>query len=59
MKALSVLLGLVVALVLTGCGEAERPDPIERGKACFDAGGSWTWDNWTGYHCEFEAVSHE
>jgi hypothetical protein len=47
-----------LALVgLTACGDSgdkERPPTsIERGKECFDAGGEWDWNEWSGYHCEF------
>jgi hypothetical protein len=54
-KRVTVALTVIAAMVaLTGCGETERePSSIERGKACAEAGGEWTWSEWSGYHCEF------
>lgn len=53
-RALVVAVAAAALFTLTGCGESEEQyDPIERGKACFEAGGEWDWSEWSGYHCEF------
>lgn len=59
MRPLTVTIALLaLALTITGCGE-KSPDPIEQGIRCADAGGSWTWSEWSGYHCEFDANGQE
>lgn len=59
-----ILAGLALAaltLSLTGCGNTpERTDKeialdrIEIGKVCFEAGGDYTWSEWSGWKCEFK-----
>jgi len=44
---------LLLAVGLTGCEEEERPSPMEMGIECAEAGGSWNYSDWSGYHCEF------
>ena len=57
MRRILATLGVVAALAvgLTGCEDVEpKEDSIDRGIRCVEAGGSWTWSEWSGYHCEFE-----
>lgn len=55
-RAITAALIVTVAIVLTACDDDRQPyDPIKSGIICSEAGGSWTWSDWTGYHCEFEA----
>jgi hypothetical protein len=58
-RAITAAAAALLALGLVGCGdeaqqrhEAELRQ-IELGKACFDAGGEWDWNGWSGWLCEF------
>lgn len=54
----AVAIALLSAALLTGChDEEDRYDPIKEGIRCSEAGGSWEYSDWSGYHCEFEAKS--
>lgn len=57
MKRTAIIAAVIMAFALTGCGEEEEIDyklqNIERGKACFEAGGDWEYNAWNGYVCEF------
>jgi hypothetical protein len=58
MKKLLTLLLCVSALGLTACDsrqESETEHNIRMGKLCADSGGSWTWSDWSGYHCDIKA----
>ena len=59
MKKLLTVLLCVAALGLTACDntESETEHNIRMGKLCADAGGSWAWSDWSGYHCSIKAKS--
>ena len=52
---------LVLVAVMAGCGgtTTKLGSSIERGKACAEAGGEWTWSEWSGYHCEFRREAND
>jgi nitrous oxide reductase accessory protein NosL len=51
----AAVVAALAAVLLAGChDDEERPDPIEEGIRCSEAGGSWEYSDWSGYHCEFE-----
>lgn len=55
-KKLIAALAVVVALGLTACDKEDSvSENIRHGKECAEAGGSWDWSDFTGYHCEINA----
>lgn len=56
MRRLAIALVVVAAFGLTACENQEDPSVtnMRLGKQCADAGGSWTWSDWSGYHCTFK-----
>lgn len=56
-RAAAILAGVLIIVGMTACGEEEETNYelrlIERGKACFEAGGDWEYNAWNGYICEF------
>jgi hypothetical protein len=52
---IAIVAAIVIAgLSLAACDNSQESGPeynIRIGKVCADAGGSWTWSDWSGYHC--------
>lgn len=59
-RGAALLLAALLTMGLAGCDDSEKEKglvQIELGKACFDAGGQYVYNGWSGgWLCEFRRV---